>query len=259
MPAFSLTPINAFPQATGTEFPNPLLFSLDDTLFAGPITQVNFTDGTVTERGDGILDVTLGGGGGTTYSAGSNISFTGPTSTIINAIPSGQSTSFQWNNSGAFGGTVGLSWTAELGSTPALIAFSDLLIDPPNIYNLHPQRQEFFLDLIDRGQLYMTAITLGTHIYSAITYPPAAGNIPTLDRSGLWVGGSVDNSNATGQCYDGWFLSDSMAFAKRDDQTVFTHIKPLSLKGSPTTPTAFDDAIQVTINGGDYWIPCVSF
>jgi hypothetical protein len=60
MPAFSLTPINSFPQTLGTEFPNPLEFAQDDALFVGPITLVNFVGGTVTEDGNGTLDVTLG-------------------------------------------------------------------------------------------------------------------------------------------------------------------------------------------------------
>lgn len=63
MPAFSLTPVQGFPQTVSEEFPNPLLFSLDDVMFNGPIQIVNFTGGTVTERETGILDVTLGGGG----------------------------------------------------------------------------------------------------------------------------------------------------------------------------------------------------
>lgn len=70
MPAFSLTPVNSFPQQDGTEFPQPLRFSLDGTLFTGPITQVDFTGGDVTEDGDGTLTVPLGGGGGGGYNTG---------------------------------------------------------------------------------------------------------------------------------------------------------------------------------------------
>lgn len=240
MPAFSLTPINSFPQTDGTEFPNPLAFSQDDTLFVGPITLVNFIGGTVTEDGMGTLNVTLGGGGST--SPGSPLS------------------SFQWNNAGAFGGTIGLSWTAELGSTSAQIVFSDLLIDPPATLSIRPKYIESFLDLIDRGQQFMTCYTIGTRIFSTVSYVPDALNLATLDQPGLWIGGSNDNATPSNQCYDAWFLPYAMSFAQRNNQATFTKFLPMVRSGVAIAVPAetFNDGIQVIVDGNPYWIPLIA-
>jgi hypothetical protein len=248
---FSLTPTAAFPQVTSEDFPSPLRFALDDVLFNGPIEVVNFTGGAVTEDADGILTVPLGGGA--SYQAGTNITIVGDT---INAVPTGQSGSFQYNASQVFGQTVGLSWTAEIGITSARIDFSDLLISPARTLTIRPQYMQFNLDVVNRGQQYMCVATLGSHIFSTITYVPDANNLPTLDRPGLWVGGPINNATALAQCYDAWFLSNEMSFAQRDAQSTFTKIQPMVRKGSAASATAFDNAIQISIDGGLYWIPC---
>lgn len=84
MPAFSLTPINSFPQQDGTEFPNPLRFALDGTRFTGPITEVDFLNGTVTEDGDGTLSVSLDASPPLNFSL-DDVPFSGPI-TLVNFI-----------------------------------------------------------------------------------------------------------------------------------------------------------------------------
>lgn len=231
MPAFSLTPINSFPQTDGTEFPQPLRFSQDDVLFVGPITQVNFIGGTVTEDGNGQLDVTLDGGGGSTP-------------------PGGSDPQFQYNNDGAFGGTFGLSWYPEFTSE-ALIVFQNFTQNARAL-NMTPSATTWFTV----GQVDSVAnwAAVGSVTYSTVPYPPVSFE---LTRAGLWVGGPEDITSGPTTAYDAWFLSNAMVFQVRLDTSQYTHFKPLTLKGSPTTPTGFDTAFEVTINGSNYWVPCV--
>lgn len=230
MPAFSLTPVNAFPQTDGTEFPQPLQFAHNGTLFPGPITLVNFVGGTVTEDGNGGLDVTLGGGGAT--------------------VPGSPTGSFQWNDAGAFGGTFGLGWTPELLSE-ALITFQNFSVNNRAL-NMTPSSTTWFT--IGEADLTANWAAVGSRTYSTVTYPPVSFQ---LTRAGLWVGGPLDTTSGPTTAYDGWFLSNAMVFQLRSDPTQYTHFKPLALKGSPVTPTGFDTAFEVTINGSNYWVPCV--
>jgi hypothetical protein len=233
MPAFSLTPINAFPQASGTEFPNPLLFSQDDVMFVGPITQVNFVGGTVTERGNGILDVTLGVGGGVTN-------------------PANPPNSFQFNDAGVFGGTFGLSWTPE-GASDALITFQNFLVNDCAL-NMTPQSTTWFV--IGETDALSKWSAIGTRTYSTVAHPPVGIDFD-LNRPGVWVGGPKDNTIPSDPCFDSWLLSDSIYSQVRVTTTTYTHIKLLTRKGSPATPTAFDNAIAVELDGGNYWLPLI--
>lgn len=246
MPAFSLTPVNAFPQMDGTEFPQPLRFSQDDVLFVGPITQVNFIGGTVTEDGMGKLNVTLGGGGVT--------------------VPGNPEGSFQFNELGGFAGTAGLvnlelyslsfERQADVNSQP-LVAFQSTNTDGAFLSGWNPQWLDFFLDVVSRGQQYMTTAHIGVRTFSTVTYPPDTGNLATLDQPAVWIGGSNDNSINANQCYDAWFLPWGMSFAQRDAQATYTKFEPMVRKGTPATPTAFDTAIQVKLDGANYWLPLI--
>lgn len=232
MPAFSLTPINSFPQTDGDEFPQPLRFSQDDVLFVGPITQVNFVGGTVTEDGNGQLDVTLGGGGSTS--------------------PGGLDRQFQWNDDGTFGGTMGLSWRAEL-ITEALIIFQNFSVNSRAL-NMTPTATTWFTP--GESDTIGNWAAIGSRTYSTVSHPPMGGF--ELDRPGVWVGGQEDPvGTPDGPAFDAWLLSNGIYFQERVDTSKYTWFKPMTRKGSPATPTAFDDAIAVVLDSGNYWLPLI--
>jgi hypothetical protein len=227
MPAFSLTPVNAFPQTDGTEFPQPLRFSQDDVLFVGPITQVNFVGGTVTEDGNGQLDVTLGGGGGTTNPG-----------TPVN--------SFQWNSAGSFGGTVGMSWSPEL-LDEAVIAFTNLLVSD---YNAN-WRPSGLVSVNSAPEATRSFAYIGAKGASIITETPPF----SLPRACVWIGGPNDAEVAS---YDAWLISDGLVFQDRSANYIW--FQPTVRAGAvvPVPAENFDDGFQVVINGTSYWVPLIA-
>lgn len=271
MPAFSLTPINSFPQTDGTAFPSPLEFSQDDVPFVGPITLVNFVGGTVTEDGMGTLDVTLGGGGGG-YTEGANIDFTGPSSTVINAIPtSGLGIkAFQFDNNGAFGATLGtvsgnlfaLSWVPQTTMTdqPSLLLNSTLTIPVIGNVAYTADYKSVFASWSDDGtqEGNQMRATIGANSGAWTSYLPETFTLP---RAAVWISGPATHEGSPS--YDAWLISNGILFQARTTAVDppnfdYTLLEPLVLLGAPTTPTAFDNAFQVKINGSLYWIPCVA-
>lgn len=271
MPAFSLTPINSFPQTDGTEFPQPLRFSQDDVLFVGPITQVNFVGGTVTEDGDGVLSVTLGGGGAS-YTAGNNIDLSGPSDTVINAIPTTGLglKALQFDNSGVFGATLGtvsgnlyaLAWSPQTSMTtqPSLLLTSTLTIPVIGNVAYSADYKSVFAAWADDGTQEGTQMraTIGSNSGAWTAYLPETFTLP---RAAAWISGPETHGGSPS--YDAWLISNGILFQSRS-ATVdppnfdYTLLEPLVLLGGPTTPTAFDNAFQVKINGSLYWIPCVA-
>lgn len=273
MPAFSLTPVNAFPQLDGTEFPNPLAFAQDDVLFTGPITLVNFIGGTVTEDGNGTLDVTLGGGGGG-YTAGANIDFTGAGDTIINAIPTSGAglKAFQFDNSGAFGATVGLvsgelfvlSWTPQttLFNQPSMGLQSTLNVATVGNVVYTADIKPAFGAWADDGSSDGTQMraTIGANTGSWTSYLPETFTLP---RAGVWVSGPETHGGSPS--YDAWMISTGLLFQARTtvvDPPNFDYvaINPHVQAGAAIAVPAetFNDGFQVIINGTQYWVPLIA-
>jgi hypothetical protein len=100
--------------------------------------------------------------------------------------------------------------------------------------------------------------TIGANTGSWTSFLPETFLLP---RAGVWVSGPATHGGSPS--YDAWLVSDGLLFQARttvvDPPNLdYTWIQPRVLLGGPTTPTAFDNAFQVTINGTLYWIPCVA-
>lgn len=237
MPAFSLTPVQGFPETTSQEFPNPLLFSLDDVMFNGPIQIVNFVGGTVTERETGILDVTLGGGGGTT--------------------PGGSNRQLQFNDDGAFGGT---ARNNVLLTFPASGDYYLSLNDVLNVRDaiLSPTNFEITqLASLGAGKQHMAAVS--SHFVSTIPFPPSGGFVSN-DQAMLFVSGGRSEIDGDDGLGGAWMTPQGFHFEDyaTGRETRYVDIMPMERPLlSILVPETFPNAIQVVIGDTFYWLPLI--
>lgn len=262
MPAFSLTPVQGYPQQVSEEFPNPLLFAHNDVQFTGPIQIVNFIGGTVTESEIGVLSVSLGGGGGG-YTAGANIAFTGEDSSIINAVPSGSDRLLQYNNNGAFGATQRGNYSLNFPSSGSNVLSVNEFIFSPVVYTRTVDLYGNMVGATDKnyfsdGKIH--AAYLAGNFVSTIPYPPSGGFVSNHQAMVFVTGGRSDADEDEG-LGGSWMTPQGFHFEDYETgrENRYIDIKPMSRNLTPiTTPENFPVGLEVDIGGTLYWLPLIA-
>lgn len=283
MPAFSLTPVQGFPQTVSEEFPNPLLFSLDDVMFNGPIQIVNFTGGTVTEREIGILDVTLGGGGvagvitlntldgHVNLVAGSNVTIEEVTGNAIRisasgsqgppgppAVPGGLDMQLQFNDDGVFGGIgfpsgPAIWWEKQNGI---------LYFGAQHSVNNYEGWQAAYSELRMFGNASLFPHQHEVFISPTnVTQATPSGSFLTPFQSIVHVYGGNSASDPLQGLNAAWMVPLGFHFEDyaTGHETRYIDIKPMSRSGAPiAVPANFPTGIEVVIGGTPYWLPLIA-